>query len=53
MLTKEEIKQALYINLKNNDWDSNSDFVINKEEAKIILELLSSDYNERFNEIHG
>lgn len=53
MLTKEEIKQALYINLKNNDWDSNFNFVINKEEADIILSLLNKDYNERYNEIHG
>ena len=53
MLTKEEIKQALYINLKNNDWDSNFNFVINKEEADIILSLLNKDYSERYNEVHG
>lgn len=53
MLTKEEMQQALYLNLKNHDWEANSTFPINEQESEIILEALNKDYNERFNEIHG
>jgi hypothetical protein len=53
MLTKEEIRQALHTNLKNNNWDVNPSFSIHKEEAEIILDILDKEYDDRFNELHG
>lgn len=53
MLTKEEVKQALYLNLKNHDWKANPNFLIYENDSSIILELLEKEYDKRFDELHG
>lgn len=53
MLTKEEIKQALYLNLKNHNWEANSNYKITEQESIIILEMFEKEKSDKFNEIHG